>query len=197
MDPESPSTTTEQLSLVRSPALVHTGVVGRNEDAADDCCAICLGTLEGPQPFPNAECPHQFCSECLSQLHQHLEGTAVLCPTCRRPSSLATQRCDTHRFEQAQLELQAQRQNKRVRRCALAALTIAMLVGLAVDHLIHAMHPTEVRSVVSWPVAPATSSRSLGLASCCAGCCLLCTCRRRQLTKRWLLFLAVRQELYV
>ncbi len=99
MDPESPSVSqaSEQLSLVQSPALVHSGEVGGKEDDSDDCCAICLGTLEGLQPFPNAECPHYFCSECLSQLHQHLEGTAVHCPVCRRPSSLATNgdRCTT------------------------------------------------------------------------------------------------------
>ena len=160
MDPESPSAsqTSEQLSLVQSPALVHSGEVGGKEDDSDDCCAICLGTLEGPQPFPNAECPHHFCSECLSQLHQHLEGTAVHCPTCRRPSSLATPRRDSRRLEQVQLELQVRRQNKRARRCAVAALVIAMSVGLAVDHLIHAMHATEVRSAVARPLAPATHS---------------------------------------
>ena len=71
--------------------------------AEADECAVCLGPLRSPQPFPHPNCPHEYCAECLSNLlwaakhdaapapipalpsQAQREGGA-LCPQCRRPA---------------------------------------------------------------------------------------------------------------
>ena len=47
-------------------------------------CAICLGELTKPKPFPNEDCPHVYCGSCLLKLQAHTPDRAILCPQCRR-----------------------------------------------------------------------------------------------------------------
>ena len=47
-------------------------------------CAICLGELTNPKPFPNEDCPHVYCGTCLLKLQAHTPDRAILCPQCRR-----------------------------------------------------------------------------------------------------------------
>ena len=71
--------------------------------AETDECAICLGPLRSPQPFPHPLCPHEYCAECLSNLlwaakhdaapapipalpSQAQREERALCPQCRRPA---------------------------------------------------------------------------------------------------------------
>lgn len=126
---------------------------------AEECCAICLGPPEEPQPFPNADCPHVFCSACLSTLHQHLEGNVVPCPTCRRPSTLGSsappQRArddprlvaalqESRRLAQRRRVAQEQRRGKRVLvTLAVGLLTMAMACGFAVGYVIRAGSATQ------------------------------------------------------
>ena len=47
---------------------------------SDNECAICLGSLRGPTPFPSEECPHVYCADCLEKLQAHQPRAAMLCP---------------------------------------------------------------------------------------------------------------------
>ncbi len=115
----------------------------------EDCCAICLGPLQDPRPFPNADCPHQFCSTCLSTLRRHFDGSEVLCPTCRRPSSLvADQREQCGRLEQLQRQHTAYNdaQDRRVLTfLAITAITMCVLCAVVVNNVVGAVDDTEVR----------------------------------------------------
>ncbi len=166
------STPSEQLQLVAEPpevarqpypedplAAVQTTdgcpedplVAVRTTDGFLEECAICLGTLDDPQPFPNPDCPHLFCSACLSTLHRHLEGSPVPCPTCRRQSSQAISTRQIRTFEQRRLDPEERRNNQRmITGFGVGALMVACTCGLVVDYLIRAASATEVRSTVAW-----------------------------------------------
>ena len=109
-----------------------------------ECCAICLGSLVDPQPFPNADCPHTFCSTCLSTLHRHHEHSVVLhvsCPKCRRPSSLVTEheRESTRTLEQRQEHMAYNdMHDKRVLTfIAITAITMCVACGVVVDAVVN------------------------------------------------------------
>eukprot|EP01043_Picozoa_sp_COSAG02_P053897 COSAG02_NODE_6020_length_3870_cov_25.718377_4_plen_436_part_00 len=132
----------------------------RTTDGDLEECAICLGTLDDPQPFPNPDCPHQFCSSCLSKLHRHLEGSPVPCPTCRRQSSQAISTRQIRTFEQRRLDPEERRNNQRmVTGIGVGALVVACTCGLVVDYLIRVVSATEVRSAVARlvPLLPGTA----------------------------------------
>ena len=50
-------------------------------------CAVCLTVQPAMQPWPNPDCEHEFCTDCMPQL---LSGTGqrldITCPQCRRPA---------------------------------------------------------------------------------------------------------------
>jgi hypothetical protein len=53
-------------------------------------CAICLAQMCRPTAFPNPQCPHRYCADCLDELLEHGNSCEppkmVLCPQCRRPA---------------------------------------------------------------------------------------------------------------
>ena len=151
---------TEHVALIVEPPESVPKVVVEGELkqlGLDECCAICLGEMQDPQPFPNADCPHQFCASCLSTLHAHLEGSAVPCPTCRRPSTLAAAQREQRRLERVvrvQLDAYNQTHDRRVLTfIVVCALTMALVCGLTVDNLVNGGRQNEVRSAAPQPPA--------------------------------------------
>ena len=61
---------------------------------SDNMCTICLESNKVMKPFPNPECPHEFCEGCLDEMmafwRRNTAGPAQWsglqgCPMCRRP----------------------------------------------------------------------------------------------------------------
>ena len=136
-----PTAPSEQVELIQPSAKVErpSGISRDREKAStvDECCAICLGSLVDPQPFPNADCPHTFCSTCLSTLHRHYDDSDVLCPTCRRSSSLVTEQRESCTLEQRQHLAYNDMHDRRVLTfIAITAITMCVACGVVVDAVV-------------------------------------------------------------
>jgi hypothetical protein len=69
--------------LPGEPGSAHQPTITAACDARAEC-AICLGSVTDPTPFPHEKCPHVYCAGCLDTLQRHTPVVAVLCPQCRR-----------------------------------------------------------------------------------------------------------------
>ena len=58
-------------------------IVDREKLAAKVECAVCLETYDGNDKVTTLMCGHKFCSKCIFQHIQRLEGNTC-CPLCRR-----------------------------------------------------------------------------------------------------------------